>query len=61
MGMRMRRVIVGLFPLLGLVGGAGSVAAEQLVLNSYGGPYEEIACFTKSGTRIPVIRGQRFQ
>ncbi|AOG12626.1 bacterial extracellular solute-binding family protein (plasmid) [Agrobacterium sp. RAC06] len=45
MDMRMRRLIVGLFPLLGFVGGvggAGSVTAEQLVLNSYGGPYEEI-------------------
>lgn len=40
--MDMRRVIVGLFPLIGFVGGAGSVAADQLVLNSYGGPYEEI-------------------
>lgn len=45
MAMRMRRVSVGLFPLIsfvGFVGGAGPVAAEQLVLNSYGGPYEEI-------------------
>jgi putative spermidine/putrescine transport system substrate-binding protein len=42
MGLCLRRVIVGLFPILGFWGDAGSVAAEQLVLNSYGGPYEEI-------------------
>lgn len=48
MGMGVRRGIVGLFPLMGLVGFVGAAGwtdaalAEQLVLNSYGGPYEEI-------------------
>lgn len=43
--MDMRRVIVSLIPLMGIAGGGGSAGeafADQLVLNSYGGPYEEI-------------------
>lgn len=40
--MPMRRMIVSLFPLIAFVGGTASASADQLVLNSYGGPYEEI-------------------
>lgn len=42
MGVCLRRAIVGVFPILGFGVDPGSVAAGQLVLNSYGGPYEEI-------------------
>ncbi|QEE43380.1 ABC transporter substrate-binding protein (plasmid) [Rhizobium sp. WL3] len=40
--MDMRRIVVSLFPLIGFAGAAASAFADQLVLNSYGGPYEDI-------------------
>lgn len=40
--MDMRRLIVSLFPMIGMGVAADGAWADQLILNSYGGPYEEI-------------------
>jgi putative spermidine/putrescine transport system substrate-binding protein len=40
--MDMRRLIVSLLTVMGMAVAADGVSADQLILNSYGGPYEEI-------------------